>query len=428
MLRAILLPGLLWLSMTPTAVLGQQADPQAADTLVIASFDDLLSAVATHNQDIQSARTRSERARSRIRTEGTLPDPSVALGVSPFPVHTARGEQVVQLRVEQMLPWPGKRRLQRKMAEMEAAMGREDVFRIQAQVMLEAVHSAIAVERSERLMDVTRRFRERLERFEDIAVSRYETGEGEQQHIWKLQLAVAAQDQAMKRLEEQRLVAVASLQEEVQRPVMVAHGAFADDAPPPTSVSAEDRAELKSLQAGLERARLSRELAGLADRPDWGVSATWMAMTESSIPASSDGRDALGIGIMVRVPLGRSEQHAHEEMARLQEVELEQRRNDFLASWESMWREQSVRLASIEEQIRHLDETLIPLSEAMLASSVSAYAFGRSGFLDLLDAERSAFELQQQRIELQSRQAMTQWTRLRISGQWDALSLNDESR
>lgn len=407
---------------------GQQVESPPTDTLVIASFDDLLLAVGTYNYAIESARTRVERLRSSVETQGILPDPSLMLGVSPFPVHTARGEQVLQVRLEQMLPWPGKRRIQKEMAVWEAAMGEEAIHRKRAETMLEAVHAAIAVERSERLMAVTDQFRRRLARFEDIAYSRYETGEGEQQHVWKLQLVKAAQEQAMHMLMEQRHAAVASLQEQVHRPVYVPDGAFSTEAPTVSEASVQHRSELRGLDAGLEKARLAVEMAGLSDRPDWGLSATWMAMRESDIPASSDGRDAFGVGVMVRIPLGRSEQRAQEEMARLQEVELYQMRNDFISTWRGIWSEQAVRLESLREQLRHLDQNLMPLADAMLESSVQAYASGRSGFLDLLDAERSVFDLRKQRIELLSRLSMVRWTQLRLSGQWEILSTYDESR
>lgn len=426
--KTLIVVGALILAGPAQSAFAQFSEPAPTDTLLIASYDDLIHAVDTHNHGIKSALTRSDRVRSAVATYGVLPDPSVSVGVSPFPVHTARGEQVLQVRIEQMLPWPGKRRVQREMAAREAAMGVEEAQRLRAEALLDAVHAAIAIERSEQLMVVTESFRERLERFEDIALSRYETGEGEQQHVWKLQLAMAAQEQALNRLREQREAAVASLQERVHLPVLVPEGAFADQDPSVSKGSAMDRSEVRMFDAGLERARLARDLAGLAERPDWGLSATWMAITESDIPASSDGRDALGLGMMVRIPLGRSEQRAREEVARLQERELQQSRESFLSSWESLWQEQAVHLTSLQDQLRHLDENLMPLAEAMLESSVQAYASGRSGFLDLLDAERSAFELRQQRIELTSRLSMTRWTRLRLSGQWDALPSSDETR
>lgn len=420
----------LFLNLTGTAgpAFAQYPGAPQADTLLIASFDDLIDAVNANNHGLRAALMRSDRTRAAVVTQGTLPDPSVSIGVSPFPVHTARGEQAMQLRIEQMLPWPGKRRVKREMAVLEADMGVEDVHRRRSDALLEAVHAAIVIERSEKLMEATEAFRERLERFEDVALTRYETGQGEQESVWKLQLAVASQEQAANRLRQQRDAAVASLQESVHLPVFVPIGAFNEPDPLVSTGTALNRSEIRHLDAGLERARLSRNLAGLENRPDLGLSATWMAITESSIPASSDGRDALGLGVMFRIPVGRSEQRARQEMARLQERELQRSREAFLANWESLWHEQAVHLASLQEQLRHMDENMMPLAEAMLESSVQAYTSGRSGFLDLLDAERAAFELRQQRIELTAQLSMTHWTRLRLSGRWDALPFSAETR
>jgi cobalt-zinc-cadmium efflux system outer membrane protein len=405
-----------------TLVVGHAPLASAQDTaepFVIASFDDLLKAVAESNKAIHAAAVRADALESTIRVVGALPDPTVSVGVFPFPIHTARGEQLMQLRVEQMVPWPGKRDLMRTMAAMEAHMGQEEVARLRAEASLEAMHAAMGVAQAEARVAEVRRFQERLKRFEAVALARYENGEGEQQHVWKLQLALAAQEQAFSRFADDREAAVAAIAQHVHRPVVVPEGAFPAMAPLVAAGSPEERSEYRRMDAGISRAAAARETARLVNRPDWGLSATWMTIVESDMPAMSDGRDALGLGVMVRIPLGRQEQVAREEAARLQEDAMREAQDAFVASWQAMWAENAVRLAQVEEQLAHLDSRLLPVAESMLESSMQAYAAGRSGFLDLLDAERTAFDLRMQRIELATRQAIIRWTRVRLSGQWD---------
>ena len=381
-----------------------------------------MRAVSEGNVSLRAAASRAGALASASGVAGALPDPTVAVGFFPLPIHTARGEQLMQLRVEQMLPWPGKRELQRTMADMEAHMGREDAARLKAEASLEALHAAMAVAQAEARMAEIHSFRERLRRFESVALTRYENGEGEQQHVWKLQLALAAQEQALARFADDRAAAVAAIGQQVHRPVAVPEGAFLALAPMVADAFPEERSEYRRMQAGIQRAAAARETARLVNRPDWGLSATWMTIVESDMPAMSDGRDAFGVGVMLRVPLGRREQEAREEAARLQEQAMQEAQEAFVAAWQAMWAENSIRIGQLEAQLAHLDSRLLLVAESMLESSVQAYAAGRSGFLDLLDAERTAFDLRMQRVELVTRLATARWTRVRLSGQWDVPS------
>ena len=411
-----------------STVNAQSSDTHPPDTLSISSFEGLMDAVSLFNRELSVTAARAAALSEQTDITGTLPDPTVMLGASPFPVHTARGEQVLQLRVEQMLPWPGKRRLMREMAASEAEAADEDIRRLTAERTLEAVHAALAVVQTETLSDEVRDFRERLERFEQVALTRYETGQGDQQSIWKLQLAIAAQDQRLIQLAEDRETAAARISQVVHRPVSIPPGSFRETVPTVMDASPESRAEFRRLQQLLTRSRLAGEAARLQDRPDWGLSATWMAITESDIPASSDGRDALGLGVMVRIPLGRSEQRAREEQARLNESVVQYQIEAFEAGWQAQWNEAWSRLDGLMKRMDHLDMRLLPVAEAMLESSFQSYAAGTSGFLDLLDAERTAFDLRTQRVELQTRSDMTRWTLQRLAGHLESPSDHDLTR
>ena len=412
---------ILWMTVsTPAGAQERLSSP--ADTLVIASFEALMQAVEQNSAELAALESRAAALTEQVATKGTLPDPTIMLGASPLPVHTARGEQILHLRVEQMLPWPAKRKLQRDMAGWEAKAASEDVRRVRAERTLEAVHAALAARRAEQLEDEVRSFSERLNRFEQVALTRYETGQGDQQSIWKLQLAIAAQDQRLIQLEGDRGAAVARISEIVNRPVSVPGRSFTAPAPIVATLAAAGRAEFRRLQDQLERSMLAREVAALANRPDWGLSATWMAMKESDIPPSSDGRDALGLGVMVRIPLGRTEQRAREETERLKQEALRHQMKAFESSLAGLWEEQLVRLEGLMERLDHLDTRLLSVAESMLESSFQSYSTGTSGFLDLLDAERTAFDLRMQRVDLITQIDMARWVQQRLAGHLESPS------
>jgi cobalt-zinc-cadmium efflux system outer membrane protein len=425
-LRGILLAVAVILCGFPAQSARAQDSPP--NTLHIVSIEDLILAVSESNQTLRALSSQAVALSEHVSTTGMLPDPTVMVGASPFPVHTARGEQVFQLRVEQMLPWPGKRRLAKEIAILQADVAFEAVGQERAERSLDAVHAALAVARAEALAAEERQFRARLERFENVALTRYETGQGDQQSIWKLQLAIASRDQRLLQLSEDRAAAIARIAQLVHRPVSIWEGAFVFSAPTIEGGSPHERAEYRRLQSMLAMSKAAEEAARLQDRPDWGFSATWMTITESDIPASSDGRDALALGVMARIPLGRSEQRAREEKARLEAAAVRARIEAFESGWEGQWTEQQTRLEGVIGRINHIDSRLLPVAESMLESAFQSYSSGTSGFLDLLDAERTAFELRLQRVELMTQANMIRWTLQRLAGNLDTPSQHDPTR
>jgi outer membrane protein TolC len=125
------------------------------------------------------------------------------------------------------------------------------------------------------------------------------------------------------------------------------------------------------------------------------------------------GRDALALSVGVTVPLWRGKQEAN-----IQEAQIERRRAETeLADFRLTVR---TRLADLRQQIeRHrrqlalLDETLLPKAETALETALSGYRTGQNDFLDLLDAERTLFQLRLQRASVFARLLTTQaeWER-----------------
>ena len=135
-------------------------------------MQELMEAVDLGNRDLSALTTTIEASRERGASAGELPDPPVMLGVSPFPIHTARGEQFLQLRVEQMMPWPGKRELQREMALLDTGVKEENLRRIRPGLILDALPSALVVQKTDRRKAGVPELVGRLCRFDAVTLSR----------------------------------------------------------------------------------------------------------------------------------------------------------------------------------------------------------------------------------------------------------------
>jgi len=103
-------------------------------------------------------------------------------------------------------------------------------------------------------------------------------------------------------------------------------------------------------------------------------------------------------------------------------------REAFEEEWNSRWAAERARLSGLQDRIHHLESRLLPVAESMLESAFQGYVSGRSGFLDLMDAERSAHELRLQLVELHSQLEMTNWTLLYLAGRFDTTDTAIESR
>ena len=106
------------------------------------------------------------------------------------------------------------------------------------------------------------------------------------------------------------------------------------------------------------------------------------------------GRDALAVSLGIKVPLWRGKLNAQ-----VDEAQIEARRAE--TQLEALALDIRTQLADLQQQRQRqqrqltlLRDTLIPQAETALEATLNAYSTGRTDFLDLLDAERTLFQLQ----------------------------------
>ena len=398
----------------------QSERSSAADTLLLSVPDDLVDAILAHNSSLKALLLHSDALWEKPEYVAELPDPSVMVTGQPLPIHTARGTQVVQIRAEQMVPYPGKRRLMREMAVFEAEMGVEAARTAASEMILEAQMALEEVRRIEDQLHNLNAYRDRLRNFEAIALRKYEVGEGAQQGIWKLQLEqsrLAQTEIGMNRMIQSRVAVIERL---VQHPIRVVQAPAAISTSFGQKGDFSDRSEIRRMNLAGEMAASRQRLEILKGRPDFGVNMTWFSITESGIPASSDGRDALAVGIMLKLPLGKSANRARRKQSEIAAAAIEENLQAVLTTLDLLHRDQTAQMVEDTRQLRHLDRELLPTAEALLEASITSYSNGTAGFLDLLDAERMHFQIKKDRIDVNARLRTGELMLNRISGRLDA--------
>lgn len=369
-------------------------------------LDSLLAELQVHNPTWQAQRVRAQALTHRVPQASALPNPSVSLTYQPFPVFTARGTQRSLWRVEQAFPYPGTRDLRAGYAEQAATVATWEAATTGADLALHlkqtyyqlyqvAAHEALIVQ-----------FEVQLRAFEEAATVKYEVGQGTQQAILQAQLERNRLQIRLQRLAEDRVAATHDLARLLSRPDTTGlMGTVTLPEPSAWHITAAhvtdalmQRPETQALAAVADQAETQLALAHAAYRPDFMVSITYADIAASDEVPRGTGRDALMLGIGVKVPLWRTALRAGVTQARLQQQEVAARQEALEVAIRTEIVDLKTRLLYQQEQLTLLDETLLPQAETTLEAALSAYTTGRTDFLNLLDAERMLFDLQWERV------------------------------
>ncbi|MCY4674675.1 MAG: TolC family protein [Bacteroidetes bacterium] len=387
------------LLVCPIPLRGQiPAGSQAPDPLDLSR---ILEDLETGNLDLEAARLYAQALEKRPAQVSAYPDPTMRVLIQPWPVHTARGVQRSQWQLEQPLPVPGKRILRRRIAELHTQDAELNVRALRLALMNEAKESYYELYRIQETDSMIGSFQALLRSFEEAATAHYEVGAGTQAAILKAQLERQRLDLKREQLAAERQAA----QQNLAR--LLGHtdaSAFRGTVTTSLPTSLPDSLQLlayalqhdpKALASvrNVQRAEQQVALARLAFWPDVMVSVTYFDIAASKVPPSSDGRDALGVGFGVRIPLERASLHARLQETRLGRQRLDTSRRALEVETHAHIQTLISQYDRLQRQIRQFEETLIPQAEAALEAALSAYTNTGGDFFDMLDAERTLFSL-----------------------------------
>lgn len=393
---------------------GQQPSP-SADGRVL-HLDSLLQAAERANPSLRAARLRAEARGFEQRQASALPDPTVQGTGHVYPTVTARGPQRSQWQVRQSIPFPGTRRLRGDVAALGARVAEADARAVAQELALRIEAAYYDLYRVQKHEDLIGAFEEELRQFESAASTRYEVGDGSQQAILKAQVERGRLEMRRENLRAERESALQSLArltghtdlEASGRPVDVAapselHGG--DDTK--NEAPAKDRPEADALRHRIERAETETTLARRAFWPDFTVGVQYTDVRRGELMPTMTGRDALNLSVGLTIPLWRGKQKARLEEAQVERRRAEARLDDFRLEVRSDVGDLRERLRRQQRQLTLLDERLLPQAETSVEATLSAYKAGRTDFLDLLDAERTLFQLQMDSADTHARALKT---------------------
>ncbi len=381
--------------------LSVEQDFHAVDGQLVELIDKLLC----DNPAVHAARDRWAAGVEGVEQARALPDPQLTYRLFLEQPETRVGPQRHGLEFSQRVPWPGKRSLQARRAELASTTAAWNARDLEGELVAELkstyfeaayLQEALAVNADEVTM---------LRRFERIALTRYSTGEGIQQNVVKVQTDIsrlAATRVSIRRQLDtvtRRIARLIGRSEEPMalRPISLHLGSVDYDARQLVQDSVEAHPRIMAALEGVEADRTRVRRRRLDARPDWrfGVGYTDVARRDDPqgilVPPEDNGKDVWAVTVSVNLPVHRKRIRAGiaeaENVAKSGRGDLEAERDTLRFRVQ----ESLLRLQSAGQTARLYAEVIIPQAQESLASAESAYTTNRQEFLDLLDAERVLF-------------------------------------
>lgn len=402
MITLAFLAGLAALSVPP-------AQGAGADTLRLAA---VLRLAIDSNSMLRAARLRADAAGERVPQAGALPDPELAFGLMNRMVGDwgARMDPMTmnEVRLTQMLPWPGKlgfsKERARRLARAEALDADEAASMLVARVRTTYAEAAY-MDRALAVMDETRRL---LRDFLRVSSAMYAVGAGLQQDVLQAQVSVARMTEDITVMTEQRLAMAARLNALLGREATAPVGALelATELPalPPTdslmAMAGERRPALRAATERVAAASAGYRAARRERYPDLMVSLSYGQRPRYDDMAS------LMVGVRVPLWAGSRQLPMRREMRAMQSMQEAEALDLYNETYAHV-----TELRAAAERARNLAQlyatAVLPQSRAAVEAALSAYRVGRVDYMSLVDNQMTVnrYAIEAVRLAAQYHQA-----------------------
>jgi len=374
-----------------------KADNQEAmHSLEKLELPNLISQAMERNPDIIAAQNKWLSAQEIIEANRALPDPQFFYTRFVESVETRVGPQRNIYGLTQKIPFYGKRDLEAEIATKEAEALKASYDAVRQEIVRQIKITFYDLFYLSMIIDITHNEEEILKRFEQTAVIKYETGQGSQQNVLKVQVEI-------NRLKEQ-LLSLVNMKQTTATQLNVLLDRSPDhplgELVKPefkdfffikqqlVTMAMENRPELKMGDAWIEKSNSALNLAKKDYYPDLTIGANYIEVDEGPMNVSDNGKDASNIMLSINIPLWQQKRSSKIESASKM-VHAQQHAYQSLLN--RMLFEIEDNLFKIQTARKTFDlyqDVLIPQAEQSLKSAEAGYITGIGNFLDLLDAER----------------------------------------
>ncbi len=391
--------------LIPSALPGLPAESDPLAGLSRLEREVLVRTVLERNPSLEAARQAWRAAAARPAQARSLEDPTVSYGVAPLSAG-AIGADVdfgQEVEVSQMLPYPGKRRVRGAKAEAEADTALEQYRAARLELATAASVSYDDYYRVHRALEINAEHRQLLDELHQIATARYSAGLVPQQEPLQAEVEAAELLHRDVQLRAERTMVTARINALLHRRPDAELPPPPDALPelPPLGVPGDleevalaARPEIAARAAEIRAREAEVEMARLERKPDFGVMSSYNSMW-------TDREHRFMVGASVSLPIRKERLEA----ARIEaEARLAQARGELAGMEDEVRSQVRQSVARITEALHLLElyeSRLLPASRDQIRAGRAGYVSGQTGFLSVLEAERTL-----RRVELGHQEAL----------------------
>lgn len=356
-----------------------------------------------HNPRLRAAGQETAAQAAAARRSGALPDPRLGWTEYLQSVETRVGPQLRAFSLSQAFPWFGTLSLQGEAARQRTGAAEAAFDKAVLDLMAAVKVAYFELGYLEGAIAVTEQHLQLLDQWEQVAQARYAAGQGPYTAVVKAQLELAVLGNRLAELGDRRHPLAANLNALLDRPA---------DAPVPTmgrpqavsrdldddSLRTRMLAENPELRAWDHRSReweAVQRLAGKQGLPNFVLGLNYIQTGPARMAGVADsGTDAVTASVGVSLPLWRGKYHdaeleAGSRLLAVRSSRLDQANKLSAALATALFKQRD----AARKLVLH-DTALLPKGRQSLEAVRSAYEAGKSGFLDLIDAQRMLLEFE----------------------------------
>jgi outer membrane protein, heavy metal efflux system len=369
---------------------------------------EVVAAVRAHNLALRGAR---QGALADAERPGQVRWAFPMVELMPMPGMLLDGEVGAQLMARQPIPWPRRLAADRaaRSSMAEASALEVDAMELELVGIARATYAELwgLQEQAALITGYVRR----LEQYRESALAQYAAGRGPQQAVLGIQVEGEILAQRLESLAEDRAGLVARLAALTGGQLRIAD---ADRlAPPSPAPPVADRAGYLAavathpqVEAGRAMQAAEESMADMSRtmlRPDFtvGVNLNLSRMAFDRMYGQEPVMPALG----VMLPLWRGGVRAQVREAELRASQRELETAGARVSLEAELDDVLTQIARVQDRIARYEDRLRPQVRQSLDASLSGYQAGTTRFLELLDAQRMALDVEMDLIMARVREA-----------------------
>ena len=376
-----------------------KADQTSCDSI---QLDNFIQEAAEKNPEILAARNRWMSDQDIIEARRAFPDPQISYTHFVKDVETRVGPQKRIFGAKQKFPFFGKRDARAEVAAKEAEAAKASYEAVKQEVIRQVKNAYYELYYISTVQDITDNEKEILKRFERIARTKYQTGEGNQQNILKAHVEITKLDDKLLNLYSQRQTAEARLNTLLNRPV---ENAIGKPLPPKmrnftytkedlVMMAQKNRPELKAGISLIEKSDRAHRLAKMDYYPDFTIGVNYIQVDNGPLDFSDNGRDAMNVMVSMNLPIWQQKRSSQVSSA-IHMVKAQKSRYDTLMNQVLFEVEDTYfKIETARETVNLYKNVLIPQAEQSLKSAEAGYVTGVVGFLDLLDSQRMLLNIE----------------------------------